>query len=259
MTITSIDNDSEFLSYTRLSLLIRSQVISQYRSWLSTSAALAGIIIFISLFANSDSVLFYNTSFGYLIILGGLLFSSKAFQELHDKTRNEAFLLLPASMAEKTLARLLVSTIGFVAYALIFMLLTSLLAELVKSLFFGNRLPIFNPLAERAWQLVWAYLFIQSFYFLGASWFKKNHAVKTTLSLLCIFVGLSIFALLIASLFFGSFSPGSFDLNISIHDFFYRAKGPGGFILRVFVFLLPLVLWMTAWLRVKESQVSDAI
>ena len=75
----------------------------------------------------------------------GIIASSRAFRPLHDKTRNEAYLLLPASALEKTLARLLAVTAGLVTYLLVFSTVVALVVESLNLLFFGSRNGFFNP------------------------------------------------------------------------------------------------------------------
>ena len=260
MALNLAERSSDFFSFPRLWLLIRLHVINNYRSWISTSIAIAGIILFTSLFSDSGNNHFYRVWFDLLVLLGGLFFTSKAFIELHDKTRNESFLLMPASSFEKTLAKLLLVTVGFCLYMMIFMVISSVGAELIKSLTFGSDLPIFNPFSEQVWQTIGVYFFIHSFYFLGAAWFRKNHVVKTTLSLLAVVLVFLSFTILLVRLFYPSLTHAVLDFGSS-SDNFFELFGGGiiSSLVKLFILFMPVALWLITWTRVKETQVSSGI
>ena len=133
---------NEIFSPRRLELLIRNDAIAGYRSLLTTSATLAGIILIIAMFSRgsaSGNENFYLVCFIGMLLTWGPIASSRSFNELHDKTENESYLLLPASALEKTVARLLSVTVIFVGYLLVFTSLTSVVVESVNSLLFGQR------------------------------------------------------------------------------------------------------------------------
>ena len=68
------------------------------------------------------------------------------FRNFTDKNRNQAYLLLPASAIEKTIARLLAVTVGLSVYLLIFTTAVSLVVAGVFGLFPGPGYGLFNPL-----------------------------------------------------------------------------------------------------------------
>ena len=114
---------NENFSFERLWLLLRSDAVGGYRSVLTVSAALVGVILVTSMISLGGSDVtggFYLGWFGTMLFFWGIIASSRAFRELHDKTRNEAYLLIPASALEKTAARLLTLTVGLAAYLLVF-------------------------------------------------------------------------------------------------------------------------------------------
>lgn len=233
---------------TRLWLLIRSDFLCSTRSLMITSGAFALLIFITSMIAGDVSFGFYNSWFGFLLFVYGIHLTSKAFSALHDKTRNQAYLLVPASSVEKTLAELFKVTIGFVIYLLIFVTCVSFLTELAKLLFQGARNDSFDPFRPYIWTLISNYLFLQSFFFLGAAWFNRHPLVKTLLALCLVVLGLMLIYWMSSKIFYGGFI-----------EHLGMARLQGKPVLEGLDVILPLCCWSIAWLRVREAQVSNGV
>ena len=259
---------NEIFSPRRLELLIRNDVIAGYRSLLTTSATLAGIILILAMFSRdsaSGNENFYLFWFIGMLLIWGPIASSRSFKELHDKTENESYLLLPASALEKTIARLLSITVIFLGYLLIFTTLTSVVVELVNSLFFGQRNQWFHPFDSMGWSLFGHFVVVQSLYFLGAAWFRKNHFIKTTLAITIACIGLTVLALVILRFVLAPYFYG-FDMsldNMRIDNLYSLYQGVidvvGIGVTALYFVGLPVMCWSVAWLRVRETQVSDGV
>jgi hypothetical protein len=259
---------SEVLSVKRLWLLIRSDLVGDYRSLIMVCATLAGIMLLASMLtvAQGNQVGGYYTPWymGMLFIWGSIN-ASYAFRELHDKTKNEAYLILPASALEKTLARLFRVTIAFFVFLLVFLTVISAVIEGVNWLVFGRANGIFNVAEPSVWQPVGVFLVTVSLYFLGAAWFRRLHFVKTALTLTVIAIGLMCFGALIFGLVFGDFSemsepsiPGSaFRSYYLAHEGLFDALQS---LVGILYFIgLPIFCWWVAYLRVKETEVSHGV
>ena len=254
---------NETFSVRRLWLLLRSDAVDTYRSLLMVSGTLAAFILAAETFIRSAQGVgggFYLTWFGGMLFTWGIIASSRSFRQLHDNTRNEAYLLLPASAVEKTLARLLALTIGFVGYLLILTCLISVMVETLSLLLSGERNAFFSPFDPSVWKLIPAYIILQSPYFLGAAWFRKTHFVKTTLAIILILAGLVVFSLITFRI---AFSLHPKDLGQVLHFVFDTAypshEGVIDVILAGVGVLLPIACWCMAWMRIRETQVSDGV
>ena len=87
---------NEHFSIERTWWLLRADLASGYRSLLMVSGTLAGAILLISLLSfdgDTDVPGFFVSAFSAILFVWGAIASSHAFRELHDKTRNEAWLL----------------------------------------------------------------------------------------------------------------------------------------------------------------------
>ncbi len=256
---------NEKISVKRIGLLLRADAISGYRTLLTVSAALAGIILVTAVIDLGDAGAdggFYVSWFGTLLFIWGAIASSRAFREIHDRTRSASYLLIPASAMEKTVARLLAVTAGLAAYLLVFMSLTALIVETLILLLFGERGSFFNPFDPLVWRLIPTYLFVQSFYFLGAAWFRKAHFIKTSLAVTLVSIGMAIFCLLTLRIVFAPYWEGFDDVGLMlarVSQSYSELLGALKILMTTFQVLLPATCWCIAWLRIKEIQVSDAV
>jgi len=258
---------NEVLSLKRVGLLFRSDCIADYRSLLLTSAALAAVMLLASMFTvaqGGETGAYYVPWYMGMLFIWGPIVASFSFRELHDKTKNEAYLSLPASALEKTLARLLRATIAFFVFLLVFLTVTSAVIEGINWLVFGRANRVFNVVDAAVWQPVGLFVVTVSLYFLGAAWFRKLHFIKTWVTSTAILIALMCFAAVIVRLVFGDFD----NLSVSIpgdafRDYYLAHEGLFDACLAalyvLFFFVLPVFCWWVAWLRVKETEVSHGV
>lgn len=250
---------NENFSMVRFSLLVKNSVMQGYRSLLTISAAIALLIIFTGLIFSQLSGDFYNAWFTLLLFGWGILLSSRAFKPLHDKTCNEAYLLIPASSLEKVLSALLITTLGFILFVLTFISLVSLVVSLLQVVLGQSASAVFNPLSEGVWRFIGIYISIQAFYFLGAVWFRSFHIAKTILSLGVISIGFTLIAMFVFTTFFGSYFADDVDTREALYVLWNLSQGRLTFLHYAFDLLLPIACWCIAWLRFREVQVSEGV
>ena len=252
----------QHLSTRRLWLLIRSDFRASRRSLAMISGIAAGLVLLLSLqeqvyaFENNS---FHREMFGYALYIWGIWSTSRAFRPLHDKTRKEAYLLLPASALEKTLARLLAVTALLVILLLAYYTLLSLAIESLNFAYFGDRRAFFNPFDPVVWELIAGYIVLQAPYFLGAAWFRRAPFITTTLYLVLLLVGIAALAMAVLTIAFDGFGLQIWDVLYAIAGFRFGNREILEPIFAVFLALLPPALWFIAWLRLKEAQADDGI
>ena len=256
---------NELFSLRRLGLLLRTDLVSRYRLVRVTSITIAILMIAQGTIAANFVQEGSSVSPGWLMfmlfILGPIV-ASGAFKELHDKTRNEAYLLLPASTLEKTIARLLMITVIYVGYVFIFVFAVSFLNIVFNFVLFGRKVGFVSVHQFEWYSLLGNLLVIQSVFFLGAAWFRKTHFIKTLLTIALIFFCLFTLGILLLRIGFGGHFLNTHTLHIG--DLIEKADFKFlGFIasLRHVVYFgaLPVFCWWVAWLRVKETQVSHGV
>ncbi len=261
---------NEQFTWHRLGLLIRNDIVSGYRPILCTFTVLAIIMMLSAIpsvgFGHIDHGFYFEWFMGMLCIWGTIV-ASFSFRELHNKTKNESYLLLPASALEKTIARILKISVFFVTYLLLFTTLISLVTEGINLLAFGRYNSLFNPFDQEVWICIGTFLVVQSMFFLGAAWFRTLHWFKTVLSVFVIGIGLGVLALIAFRIFFADFfiglfipSPGFFVAMGDFHSLHKDLCDTVCMVLKVLYFgVLAPFCWFVAWLRVKETQVSHGV
>lgn len=256
---------SEIFNLRRLWLLLRGDFVADWRVDTIVCGTLTAVMLIASMITvlqGGETENFYlSWYFGGLFIWGPIA-ASFSFKELHDKARNEAYLLLPASSLEKVVARLMQSTIVFFLFLLIFMTVASVLVESITWLAFGRRNGFFDASHEAVWAPARHFLVVVSLYFLGAAWFRKLHFLKTALTLTALPIALGCFAAAVAWLVFEGSSGFHLD-DGDVYNFYIAHRGLFDALvaaLKILYFVgLPLFCWYVAWLRVKEAEVSHGV
>jgi hypothetical protein len=249
---------NEQLSLQRLAFVLRNDLMRSYRSALLISGTAALVALVVSLLGAYDGDVgqgptFYRIFFIATLFAWGTIATSVCFSDLHGRGTNTAFLLLPASALEKTVSRLLLHTVGLIAYLLVLTTLLSWALEGINTLWIGERRGFFSPLDEVGWMLLPHFVVAQAVFFLGAAWFRKVQFVKTVGAVIAIQIMLSVVAVVLV------WTLGPLRcLNAECYEFpladWMTDAAPFAYF-----YLLPPFCWFVAWLRVTEAQVSHGI
>lgn len=201
-------NTSTFFSLQRLVLVLkRYMAINQKGMWVGLG--MGGVLIVVSLintYINNGVYTndpFINTGMT-LFFIGGYIFASTIFNELHTPSRGQFYLTLPASNLEKLTAAWLISAPMFVLVAFIALMFFSLVASSLGALFFGSQLGIFNPFTATHFHSAGVFLVTHSIFFLGAIYFRKLNFLKTILALFIVMMAISLWGVILGYLFFGT-------------------------------------------------------
>ena len=255
---------SDQLSWPRLAALLRNDFLRVHRSVLLILGTVAGVALVVSAGSASDGTVgtgFYSALFITTLFAWGTIATSLSFTDLHGRATNTAFLMLPASALEKTVSRLLLSTVGVIVGAFLLTTVLSWLLEGINALLFDVRREFYSPLDALSWLLVPHYLAAQGLFFLGAAWFRKTHFVKTVGAVVALAIGLCAIAIGIAWLL-GAANWGGGNMRVD-GDFDGAIYRPLEWLQdaaqAAYFFVLPLFCWFVAWLRVTETQVSHGI
>jgi len=251
-----MDNVMNF-SFRRLALLMRNDLLIQFKSSLVILLAITFGLTLISLLSKLDHSLLslHNQSFKILLILGGYLLTASAFKTLHQRNQVGFYLCLPASTLEKFLSRLLLTSVGYIA-GLSFLFFTfSVLAAGLSSLLSDSTLPVFNPLNQGNLELMALYLITQSLFLVGAIQFKSMHFIKTIASTWFVLMILVILTIVILwAVFDTPFNHQHF--NISLIDInFESLKSTASVLKYLFYFGFAPFFWLIAFLKLKEYEV----
>ncbi len=176
----------------RVAHVFRHEVYQQLRTVMITSGAVAGTILLFSLlnWVGGLDVVNLWPAYGPVMVVLGLLTTSRSFSELKSPGRRIEYLLRPATTWEKVLGKLFVSTVViWLAVTAAFVIATVLGVALF--LLLGGGLPVGEVFQKAFFQGEWIvlagetflnYLPLQAVFFFGAVYFRGQAAGKTLLS-----------------------------------------------------------------------------
>jgi hypothetical protein len=263
--------NSNLLKPKRLGLLLKRDFLIGYRGILITMAASGGFIILVSLLTNLSrySQFQHIQLFMPLMYIGGFVFTSQAFRELHQGEKSYFYLNLPASPLEKLFSKLLVTSLGYAIGTLAFYSLVALLSEGINRVIFGYGHPLFNPVSRDVLFSVAVYLVVQSIFLLGSIYFRRLAFLKTVVAWNVFAIGTAILIGLTTWLIFrdayfdqGVLRPearAAFDAldGAGRIEPFLEETGRGFWLTLKILFwaVLAPVCWIISYFRLKETEV----
>ena len=182
---------------TRFWNLIKLEATTKNKRALLILGAILGLLLLYQMWLgwnnDNDAYNFINTSFGTLLLIGGLIYTSYSFLEFSDSSTSMTYLTLPASNFEKFLSKWLFSTLGLYLFLLAAYGFFALIGIGIFKAIFPMQVESFNPFGETNWLLTKVYFVISSLFLVGAITFKSYHAPKTILTLSILLSDLIIF------------------------------------------------------------------
>lgn len=241
------------LNLKRLGFFLRRQLYLNFSTmWIAIAAVLGVLLIISVLFASFDSdpdtVLNLRNLYLVVFMLGGYIFTSKVFDEMHAPQKSYMFLTLPVSAAEKLLAAWLITSPVYIIVFGLMMLLLSFLSSLVAGRL--DALPyVFD---DTFFNCVGVYMVTQAVFFLGATTFRGNNFLKTLL------------ALIVAALLIGAYIGALYYLLFGSGNYYL----PDGSEMKetikyIFEVIIPMLFWwllapfllLVSYFKLKERQV----
>jgi hypothetical protein len=252
--------------WRRIVHLARRDLIGSYRIALVAAAAVIALLIVQALVTQpftTDRTTVYLGAVWILCFVVGPIVASRAFAELHDKERNVAYLMLPASAVEKVAVRAAIVTVLFFIASTVVVTASAWLILPLKALAFGTVETPFLPAAVFDYNYLGLFVAQQSVFLLGAAWFRRQHFVKTGLALSVLMLATVWLAMLTVRLTWpglgemlvaNQFNPA--PLLIRLADAYASVGWLAGLVVYV---VLPVFCWTVAWLRLREAQVSHGV
>lgn len=263
---------AEKLSLQRLGLMIKRDLLSGYTTPLIVLAAGISVQLLVDLMmlwqGNIQSG-HHTEMFAPLLLIGGFIFTSTSFKELHRKETNQNYLLIPASPLEKVLAGLLRSSLGWVIFVALWYGVFTLISLAFGELILGRHFPLTSPLNRRMLEVYANYLVLQSLFLVGAVYFRKNNFFKTIFSMFLFMIVFSVVIVFFFRIVFASYFEGFMMIEENtlfgpmMEIFLYRNEGLFKFLegLSKVVYwgLAAPIAWILTYVRFREVQVKDGI
>lgn len=254
----------------RLLLVMKKDFMEMKRSLiiyaLTIVSIVGGIVLLQTLFTQSSNYGEANQYYGFFngfLFLGGAIFTSLLFSDdMFNRVRVHNFLMLPASQEEKFLSRALFSAILYPLSIIILFSITSLVVEFLLLIVVNDGVNVFNPFQKEVLLAIPSYFILSSLFFLGATYFKKTHFIKTAFTSWLILFSFAIIMIIFVRIILTPYfeQESFFYIRVSFLDTYNSIpkiiEVVGKFI---YYILLPLFFYFISYLRIKEVQATDAI
>lgn len=268
---------SNAFSLKRVGLLIAGHWAENRRRYLLSALALTGAmgaLVCLKIVNEEDPDIAPHVqmiSYAIVLILVGNVFSSQYFSDLGSRPKAINYLLTPASHLEKLVTALFYTVVVALVVTTVAFYIVDVLAVATVNMMDSSTKPsqVINVFGYKSSNsdaagagIIATFLCVQSVYLLGSVYFNKYRYALTAVSglLIILFVGLFIQYIL------SPLVPGG-DFMLGPDPKYLVVVGDGSVnraiplpravsvITGLLPFLLPPVLWVTAWLRLKEKEV----
>lgn len=248
------------ISLNRVGLLLRNEIIRNYKTYLTLPLVMVGLYLLAGLFNGLNGLNGVKGTFSVYIALITFFAPFMFYGDIFHTVKGVNFTMLPASQNEKFIVSFLqcVLTIPFG------LLLTGLLLSLIGAGMTGKIDLIWNipdlfkpdhPTVHFNWNTlgffdsyIWSIIGAQSFTFWGIYFFKTRKLWKTFLTGCCLMVGLSILAISAVTVAVGYQESGYFTI-------FSEEVPRFGLVMNVFAtIVVPFALWIWAYLKMRRQQ-----
>ena len=266
--------DSLTFNFNRFILLLKAELLQDKRSLLIKLVAVFGLLTIFALMnakgepsGDQEFIDFHYLWFPIILFIGGIIFTSKSFSELDEKTGAHHYLTLPASTLEKFTSKWLITSIGFATVFSICYWLYALISNGLCDSIFGYAPRAFSLFethheydGNSVFIFIKIYLVIQTLYLTGAVVFRKYVVFKTPLAALAIILAFALAITILARIvlwdWFNGFSLEPQDIkgqpNDTLQNFFNGTfESIGWFCL---FYLLPIWMLIIGYFKLKEKE-----
>ncbi|GAA4300359.1 hypothetical protein [Nibribacter koreensis] len=258
-------------NFSRFWRLFIKHTAEHYKFYLMATAVLAGIMALITTFVvtanpNPISLELQVILFAFILFASGSIFTSSIFSDLGDKKKAIATLSLPASHLEKYLVGWVYSTlIFFVVFLACFYAVFHLIVPMDN--WMGQEPQILNVLSfdHDEQNILLVFLFLHAIAFWGSITFEKWHFIKTAFLFFVIMISLIFINENVMEGLIGreveNASPFSnvtfFNQLAQDRREYFKIELPEARknLLAIVPVGMALLLWLTAFLKLKEKEV----
>jgi hypothetical protein len=215
---------------------------------LAVFAGMIGFGFIVTPFGNTANSIF--TIILYFAIVSKAL---NAFSEYRDKEQAIAWMMLPGSILEKFLSRLLItSALLFVAIYISFFIGINV-GNVITALIWQNNFYLYIPFYESpVLQSMIIVLNFHAIFFAGGLYFKKHPFIKTCLAVAVIALGITAVLSAFGGLAYAVRTSYSGDTYYMMNR--YWPEFAGRAIKLLFYCIIPIFCWIISYYRLREKQ-----
>ena len=259
--------------FNRFSLLVKRQWVENKKLFLMASFGVIGILVILnSLIMRWESGAFNwiprFSVFNLSLFLSGSIFANYIFKDISDKNSSTSFLLIPASHFEKFLTGVFYAFIIFpIAFLTLFYVVDFGFVSIGNNIKDGLKasgvvnLPLYsnifsnNDVREELGKIFGFWLVIQGFVLMGVAQFEGRSYIKSAFMGFAILFLMGFVVYLSDKLLLGDIikefqNKGYSRELVEPTKDFYK-----GFFMVILIYILPIILLVIAYFKLKEKQV----
>jgi hypothetical protein len=251
---------NNLFDFKRLLLLMRRQIFSSAKGLLIAFGGMAGTLLIISLlvaYFNPQGIGAMVPLYFVVLFIGGYIFTSNIYFELHQVQRSYSYLTLPVSLTERLVSGWLITGLLYAVFSLMAMFLIGLAGNLVMQLLNGT-MPFGGVFTMGNFRTIGVYLVTHGVFLLGAAYFRKNNFLKTLLALFVISLLMNIYTGLLG---WGMFRGMAGDMVLMEEQVVIAPLE--NLVTKTFPAIFKFIFWyltipfflVTTWFSLKERQV----
>jgi len=228
-----------------------------------------GIFALIIIFSNYMIFNHYMDTFnfefwGFIIAFMTFISSANIFSSLQQTSSGIHYYMTPATITEKYAAAWIYSSFFTIIVYSITVLLVHFVCVSIGNAFTDLNQVIHLPSSEKLWMGFLGILFYHSFFILGATIFKKNPFLKTVLCIILLFMVIGAISTSILTWYMGGIEGmNSYQWDIELNDWSDFEKLDLLMfdvetlvnILKMTLISIPVILWITAYFKLKTRQI----
>lgn len=233
---------------------LRNDATVLYRSFILAVAVVLSIALVITVFVFRSGTAwnYYDFLFGPLLYIGGYIYTAGMFSDVHHQLKGSYYLLVPASITEKFVSRLVISgllyVIGITLAVSVFSYLIYFLAKGTS----GAYLPVFSPFRPKIIKSCGIYLVTQSLFLFGSTLFRKHAFLKTFLVIIGFLIAFSIIQGIVGA--FVLRENQSVQISITIDELVQFIESVAPVFKIIFWFVMAPIFWLLSVWRLRGIQ-----
>jgi hypothetical protein len=219
---------------------------------------IATAVVVLNFIGGGEAWAEFSRFFEFGLFITGLFITGMAFKSFRSKEGTMSYLSIPASVLEKFISMLLLTTIGLtVFYTAAFSLFDFLFTAIGNSLT-NHSVEYFRFFTDELPHLFLIYLIVQSVFLAGAATFKKVPLFFTVFWLFVFLLGIGLYSAGLAYLFRDTFESTAHQLDRGVNLNLMDMKDTGLWISEapefIFYYLTAPVFWAITYFKIKEKE-----
>ena len=232
------------LNFNRMYFLFARQLMFNIRVTMLALLAICGpvaLVSFIYFYLQQSSALGLKDFFMTFFFIGGFVYTSKVFSELHSPSKSYAYLTLPVSNTERLAVSWFLSSPLYALFFSSFVLAILFLSNITSH----QHISVLEIFDSNYFIKVSVYLALQPIFLLGACHFRKNNFLKTVLSIFIFILILLVFTVALAYALFGD---QGFNFN-------YNPEISSGIIEMILFAITGAFFLLVTYFKLKEREI----